>query len=139
MPLTTGARREHTVGWDNARTRYIGARLTIMMLPAVKAFLNSAMVHRSSQLYRLFEFITDESTHISPTHFKKFAPDIFEFKSHQLRIICTFTGQRELVLVHAMEKKQTKFSQRERREAIRMVMQYRQTRGLVADRRATSN
>lgn len=49
--------------------------------------------------------------------FKKLAEDLFEFKSFQIRIFCSFRGKSILVLTHGIKKKKDKHDNKDMQKA----------------------
>jgi len=49
--------------------------------------------------------------------FKKLSNNLFEFKSYQIRIFCTFRGKSVLVLTHGIKKKKDKHDKKDMQKA----------------------
>ena len=62
----------------------------------------------------LLELLGSKGRISNKEHFKKIeGTDLFEFKRHQIRLICFFTPEKKVVICHALLKKQDKHRARD--------------------------
>jgi phage-related protein len=73
----------------------------------VGEFLDSLSVSDSAKVAALFTMLGDHQRISNREKFRKLADtELWEFKSHQVRILCFFTRDRRVILAHALWKKQ---------------------------------
>ena len=91
---------------------YAGVRLRVLyaVLPdgscPAKEFYDSLEPTEQARLMALFQLIGEEARISNQEHFKRVeGTDYFEFKKHQIRILCRFQPNGRLLLVYGFRKK----------------------------------
>jgi phage-related protein len=75
----------------------------------VGEFLDSMDASDSSKIAVLFTMLGDHRRIHNEQKFRKLTDtELWEFKSFQIRILCFFSSDRKVILVHALRKKQDK-------------------------------
>ena len=109
---------------------FVGLRFTIQCLELADGscpagdFLDSLSAPERRKLDVLFELMGDRGQIFNPEKFKKLAGSdgVFEFKSHQIRIPCTYGRDKAVVLLFGLRKKSDRYKGKE----IERAQEYRQ-------------
>jgi len=110
---------------------YVGTKFCIRALELpdgscpVGEFLDSLDDTARAKLDISFEMLGDQGVIKNREKFKKVegSDKIFEFKSHQIRLLCTFKG-RNVYLLHAVVKKKNKLRSQDIERAERYKQEY---------------
>jgi mRNA-degrading endonuclease RelE of RelBE toxin-antitoxin system len=109
---------------------FVGRRLTVLCLELADGacpageFLDNLDRSDRRKLDVLFELMGEQGQIYNPEKFKKLggSDEIFEFKSHQIRIPCIFGRKQTIVLLFGLRKKSDRYKGKE----INRAEQYRQ-------------
>jgi len=108
------------LAYDGARLRVLYTVLRNGTSPA-KEFYDSLHPVDQARLMALFVHLGEQGQIFNKEHFKKVeGSEFFEFKRHQIRILCRFLPKGRLVLVHGFRKKKDRIPPSELEKASRI-------------------
>ena len=83
----------------------------------LEEFLGGLSESDQGKVGALLSYAAENGPPKNKEKFKQLEKDLFEFKSYQVRIFCTFRGKAMLVLTHGVIKKQDKHNKNDMRRA----------------------
>lgn len=113
------------------RCEYRGNQLAIELLvldneaSPVADFLGQLTEQERGKVDVLFERLGNQGRISNKELFKKIeGTKLFEFKRHQIRLICFYTSNKRVVICHALRKKQDKHQKRDLDRAEKLRTDY---------------
>jgi len=104
----------------HTKCEYKGNFLSVVLLVLnngscpVGDFLASLTPQERRKVDVLFELIGCRGRISNKEHFKKIeGTDLFEFKRHQVRLLCFYTEDKQIVICHALRKKKDRHKKRD--------------------------
>ena len=104
--------------------RYDLSAITIDGRCYVIEFIDQLERGEQAKLLSLLEYTGDYGPPRNTEKFKKLEGEIWEFKSHQVRVLCFFDKGRIIITTHGFKKKRDKTPKREIERAERMREEY---------------
>lgn len=109
---------------------YAGSSFTIAFAtcadgsqPALEFYEDELDDNQRAQMLTLFRYLGDQGRISNREKFKKVEDDLWEFKAHQIRILCAFCEDRTVVLAHGFKKKGDKIPEGHIRRAKRILQE----------------
>jgi len=84
-------------------------------------FYDNLSVGDQAKMNTLFTYLGDHGKISNRHKFKKVKDDLWEFKSHQIRMLCTFSPKRVVIISHGFRKKSDKIPPAEIERAKRIL------------------
>jgi|ERR1035441_9114581 hypothetical protein len=109
---------------------YAGSSFTIAFAtcadgsqPALEFYKNELDDVGRAKMLTLFRYLGDQGRIANHEKFKKVGNDLWEFKSHQIRMLCAFSEDRTVVLANGFIKKGDKIPPRHLVRATRILQE----------------
>lgn len=96
----------------------------------VREFIEELPESVQKKVFALLKRTAEHGPPVNEEKFKILRDRIFEFKAHQVRILCTFDKGQIIILTHGFIKQRGKTPKTEIERAIRLLEQLRQNGGL---------
>ena len=96
----------------------------------LEEFLDGLSESDQDKVGALLRYAAENGPPRNKEKFKQLEKDLFEFKSYQVRIFCTFRGKAMLVLTHGVIKKQDKHNKKDMRRAHEILELLDRTEGI---------
>lgn len=108
---------------------YLGSRFDIYAITVqgecpVKKFIDNLEHKDQVKIIQLLKVTADNGTRSNPEKFKKLEKDIWEFKSHQVRLPCFFEKDKIIVITHGFKKTTNKIPKTQMERAIKLRNDY---------------
>lgn len=102
--------------------------ITVQNRCPVEEFINTLGESEQKKVVKLLQGSADNGLPVNEEKFKKLEKDIWEFKSHQVRILCFLDKGRIIITTHGFLKKRGRTPRSEIEKALKLYNEYFQKR-----------
>lgn len=94
----------------------------------IKDFIENLNKSTKKKVFALLERAANKGIPKNHEKFKKIEDKLYEFKSYQVRLFCTFENNKVILLISGFVKKSNKIPKREKERAKRLLKKYYEDR-----------